>query len=76
MKWYLIDDAIHARCQIFEHELKAQTKEEAIAEAKAEWNCLTTREQKDRDEFYIGYADVDEDGCVDYDSMTDIYSIK
>ena len=53
-KWYLIDDCLASKGQVFE----------------------TALDQRARDDFYIGFADVDDDGCVDYDTMTSITSIK
>lgn len=75
-KWYLIDDCLHSARQVFETALDCASKEEAFDLAVREWEALSAHDQRARDDFYIGFADVDEDGCVDYDTMTDIISIK
>lgn len=75
-KWYMIDNALTDKGEIYETELKASSKEEAMKQAMKEWNALSDRDQANRDEFYIGLASEDEDGCVDYNTMTDIEYIK
>ena len=74
-KWWLVDDCMGAKSQIFEKEL-SNDKEMAIRLATAEWNRLSQRDQKIMGAFYIGYAASDEDGCVDYNTMTEIVNIK
>ena len=76
LKWYLVDNALTASAVVEEVELKAQTKEGAIAEATDKWEHLSTYDQKHRDEFYVCRATVDDDGCFDYDTVTDVYRIK
>ena len=73
--WYLIDDCTEAKAQIFEKEL-SNDKEMAIRMATDEWNKLSSHDQKIRGAFYIGYAALDDNGCVDYDTMTEIVNIK
>ena len=75
-KWYLIDDCLHSARQVFETALDCNSQEEAFDIAVREWEALSAHDQRARDDFYIGFADVDGDGCVDYDTMTDIISIK
>lgn len=75
-KWYLIDDCLHGARQVFETALDCDSQEEAFDLATREWEALSAHDQRARDDFYIGFADVDEDGCVDYNTMTDIISIK
>lgn len=75
-KWYLIDDCLHGARQVFETALDCDSQEEAFDLATREWEALSAHDQRARDDFYIGFADVDEDNCVDYNTMTDIISIK
>lgn len=75
-KWYLVDDCESSKAACFEEVLSAETQEDAITEARLVWDRLTLHDQRDRDEFFVGYADTDEDGCLDYDTMTDIFYIK
>lgn len=75
-KWYLIEDCTKAKAQVFETELKVRTAQEAQEKALAIWNGLSAYDQKEREACYIGLAGVDDDGCIDYNSMTDIFTIK
>lgn len=75
-KWYLIDDCLHGARQVFETALDCDAQEEAFDLATREWEALSAHDQRSRDDFYIGFADVDDNGCVDYNTMTDIISIK
>lgn len=74
--WYLIDDATAARGEIFDKTLPCSSQEEAYDLAVREWKALSDADRASRDEFYIGFAEADEEGCVNYNSMTDIISIK
>lgn len=75
-KWVIVDDCTKRRSAVFDEICKAQTKEGAYAEAKAKWNALTEHDKRDSDAYFVGHTDFDEDGCIDYDSMTDILTIK
>lgn len=75
-KWYLIDDCLASKGQVFESVLDCNTQKKAFDLAVREWEALSVHDQQDRDDFYIGFADIDDNGCVDYNSMTDIISIK
>lgn len=75
-KWYLIDDCLHSARQVFETALDCNSQEEAFDLATREWEALSAHDQRARDDFYIGFADVDGDNCVDYNTMTDIISVK
>lgn len=75
-KWYIIDDARTARSEIFEKPIEAANLTEAIKAARKGWDRLTEKEQTARNDFYVCRAKTDEDGCVDYDTMTDYYSLK
>ena len=74
--WYLIDDCIKSKGQVFEKNLHTQSKEEALDYAKREWEALSEHDQRGRDEFYIILAD--DSGCdvPDYDTSADSISIK
>lgn len=76
-RWYVIDDSTKADGLVTERVLKATTKEDAIREGRLYWEKYLTRQERRRvNDCYIGNADEIEDGVVDYDSMTDIYSFK
>lgn len=75
-KWYIIDDARTARGEIFEKPIEAANLTEAIKAARKDWDYLTAKEQAAQNDFYVCRAKTDEDGCVDYDTMTDYYSLK
>ena len=76
MKWYIIDDATTDRGQVFPVEITADTQEEAILMARCRFKTLSKRDQSKRDAYYVGRAELDEDGCIDYDTMVDVYDIK
>lgn len=71
-KWYLIEMVDGDQ---FETELNVTSGEQAIEEATAIWNRLSAHDQKRRTEFFACYASTDEDGCIDFDSITEDYSI-
>ena len=73
-KWIIVDDCLTAKGEIFAHPV--DSLEQAYAEACAEWKHLGRHDQGIRDGFYIGFAEIDEDGNVDFDSMTDIEDIR
>ena len=75
-RWYYIEDCTSSRSEIYSEILTAETATAAFIEAAGKWARLTRSDWMKRDEAYIGYADTDENGCMDYDSMTDIYYIK
>lgn len=75
-KWVIIDDCTRKRSAVFDEICMAQTKEGAYAEAKAKWDALTEHDKRDRDAFFVALSGYDEDGCIDYDSMTDVMAIK
>lgn len=75
-RWFMIDNATKSHAQIFETALDAKDQAEAIQIARREWDHLTDSEKKRRDDFFVGYAEEDEDGDADWDTMTDIYSFK
>lgn len=69
MKYYWIID--EKRGDVFEEKLNAETFEEALEIATAEWNHLGKSDQRSRTSFALAHAEEDEYGGVDYDSMTE-----
>ena len=74
--WYYIEDCTSSRSEVYDEILPAESKEEALTLASAKWEALTESDRRKRDEAYSGYAAVDEYGCVDYDTMTEIVYLK
>lgn len=75
--WYIIDDCTHSKSAVYDEIIKnCRSQADALHSTVSEWKSLAPSDRKSRDEFYIGYADTDEDGCVDYDTMTDILYIQ
>lgn len=75
-QWYLIDDCISSKGEVFESRLSCDSQEKAVEIATQEWEKLSKHDQQSRDDFYIGLAAVNADGCIDYNTMTDIVSLK
>lgn len=73
--WVIVDDCTSSKSEIFESVCKAQTKEGAYNEAVHMWDELSDFDKNKRDSFFVGYADID-DGVVNWDSMTDVFTIK
>lgn len=73
MKWYIIDDK---NGDLYEQEIIAQDRGEAIEIARSAWNGLTKHDKEQRVEFAVAYADTEADGCVDYDSVKYLASFK
>lgn len=73
-KWVLID----WRKDDLETEtiLEAKTREEALAEARTKWRKLSRYDQKNRDDFYAAFVEVDEGGYADLDSESGYISIE
>lgn len=74
--WYFIEDCTSSKSEVYDEILSAETATEAFIEAAGKWDHLAEADRKRRDDAYIGCADTDEDGCVDYDTMTDIYYFR
>jgi len=72
-KWYVVDDCMSTKGEIFT--TPAESLQQAREKAAAEWAHLSEHDRKLRDAFYIGFADTDDDGCVDFDTMTDTEEI-
>jgi len=75
-KWIIVDDCTSSKSQQFEEIIEASDINEAEQIARREWDRLTAHDQNKRDAYYVGYAEIDDDGCVDFNSMTDIVEIK
>ena len=75
-RWYIIRESVHAAGQVFETPIDAADQADAIETARAKFSMLSKHDQDACEDFYVGFAALDEDGCIDYDSMTDVYSIK
>lgn len=70
-KWFLIDDMITARGLLTEEPMAAATREEAAEELRRAWDRLSRADQKARDDFRAVLAETDEDGNIDYETVTD-----
>lgn len=56
----------------FDRPLKAGiTKEQAVQTARREWERLSDFDKKHREDFFLSYCDVNDDGVADLDSETD-----
>ena len=75
MNWYLVDERTAGAVDIFEEKLNVTTREEAVREATREWYHVAPADRKRRTDFYIGQAEVDEDGNIIYESMRDYTDI-
>ena len=74
--WYFIEDCTFSKSEVYDELLNANNATEAFIEAAGKWDKLTEADRNRRDEAYIGFADTDENGCMDYDTMTDIYYFR
>ena len=72
-KWVIVDDCLSTKGVIYTE--YAECREQALENAKAEWNHLGKHDQGIRDAFYIGFAEVDDDGNVDFDSITETIDV-
>ena len=69
--WFLIDDCTTAKGATFEEPMAAATREEAAEELRQAWDRLNKADQKARDYFFAVLAEADEDGNIDYETVTD-----
>lgn len=74
--WYYIEDCTSSKSEIYDESLTAETATEAFITATGKWASLTKSDRAKRDEAYIGFADTDEDGCLDYNTMTEVFYLK
>lgn len=78
--WYLVDAL--AAGDMFDHELRAKTAEEALDEALREWDSLSPRDQDRRRAFYFGRIDAEayrtalDEGESVLDLLEDIVTVK
>ena len=75
-QWVIIDDCMSSKSAQFEQPINAKDAQEAEHIARMEWAALTKEDQQKRDAYYVGYAEIDEDGCVVLDTMTDVVAVK
>lgn len=73
--WFVVDDAISTRGEIFDRALHTTDKAEAMKAALGEWNHLTRSEQENRDAFYIAFGDTDRDGHINFETASETISI-
>ena len=45
------------------------TEENAVAHADHEWHNMTKHDKARRDSYYVAACEVDEDGCIDFDTV-------
>lgn len=74
--WFVVDDATHAKREIYDRPLHTDDKEEAMAAGMGEWNYLTDSEKKNRDDFYIAYASTNRYGHIDEETIKEQISMK
>lgn len=80
--WFIFDDETTRHSEVYIDRLpEGSTREDAINRAMTIWERMTTNEQRDCDQLYIGYAEPDEESderhiYPDYNTMTDIEYIK
>ena len=68
-KWYLIDTA---RGDTYADDMRTDSREDARRKLHNAWERLTESDRRDRIEFFAIHAELDEDGCVDYDTNDDV----
>ena len=73
--WYMIEDCTSSRASIYDTKLNAETKEEAIREARIILEKMSDFDKSKMDDCYIILADTDESGFVDFDSEADFYRL-
>lgn len=74
MTYVIIDDCTSKTATVWD--VKFQTKEEAMQEAKAEWDALTDHDKARRDAYYVAVCRLDEDGEIDWDTVDPIITYK
>lgn len=52
------------------------TEADAIARADYEWGIMAKSDKERREGYYVASCEVDEDGCVDYDTVQPIKVYK
>lgn len=75
-QWIIVDDRTNSRSAIFEEIIKANSQQQAIDIAKRTWDALADADKKKCDAYYVGFVNIDDDGCIDYNTMIDMYTIK
>lgn len=72
-RWVIVDDC---GVDIFTEVLSAETREQAIKQAELEWSRLSAFDKERRYAFFIGVADVDEDGIFDLGGIDEAFFIR
>jgi len=73
-KSYVLIDAVMG--SVWEDEMMAESMPDAIEEAKYQWlHMFTPQERENREEFAVCKMRKFDDGCWDYDSMTNYHDI-
>lgn len=73
--YFFVEDCTSKRSAVYETLLNADKVDDAIVEAERILGRLTAHDKRERDEAYIIKADLDEDGCVDYNTADDYIQI-
>jgi len=71
MGWMIID----RRGDMFEHALRAETREEAIKEALSEWRSLGAYDWVQREAYELIYTETDDENTY-YEKATECIDIK
>lgn len=69
-KFAIIDDCTTKRASIYEELF--DSKNEATQKAQTEWNAMSEHDKAERDAYYVASCDIDEDGCIDWESVNTI----
>lgn len=71
-KFVIIDQIKDGDC----FEAVFSTEKEAISRAEYEWGIMSDFDKKRRAEYYVAECDLDDDGCVIWDSLRTIKEYK
>ena len=75
-QWFIVDNALSARGEIFDRPLHTDDKMEAFEAAMNSWNYRTDSEKENRDDFYIALAETNRYGHINDDTVTETVGIK
>ena len=74
--WFIVDDATTAKGRLDVEPTDTEDKPTALTKALHVWNHLTHDERKNRDAFYIALGQTDEDGLLDWNTVTETVKLK
>ena len=74
MKFFVIDNRLTARAEIYGSDKPFETLEDAEHEADYQYSHMTAAEKKSCDAFYICKSELDDDGQCDFDSAAIVKS--